>query len=145
MRIRKFPCAVLTLSLAVSTYAVIPYALAADAASPASLQEDPQQAFATFTQRLKLTPDQQTKIKPLFEARNDKIKAIVTRYSGDTSRSARMGALREAKSTQDAFSGKLKPLLTSDQQAEFEAMRAEGRARFEQQLAARQGTGKRSP
>jgi hypothetical protein len=141
MKNRKFPRLVLALSFAVLTSAGAQWALAADAPAAAALQADPEQAFVAFAQRLKLTPTQQTQIKPLFEARNQKIKAIFDKHSGDTSRMGKMQAMREAKGVQEDFSGKLKPLLTSDQQTELEAMRAEGRAKAEELYEARKGGG----
>ena len=141
MTIRKFLPAFSVLSVAVATLSGSPCIPAGEPAALASMQEDPQKAFAAFSDRLKLTSAQQTQIKPLFEARNQKLKEVFAKHSGDTSRMGKVEAMREAKGVQDEFSGKLKPLLTSDQQTELEAMRAEGRAKAEQMFEAKKGGG----
>ena len=111
---------------------------AADTAPSATM---PQQAFEEFAQRLKLTPEQQSQIKPLFEARNAKLKNIYEKYGSDTSRAGKRAALLEAKSAQDDFNSKLTPLLTSDQQAQLDQMRQEARAKAKERWQERQKGG----
>ena len=139
MTTRRFPRSIATLLFAFATLAGITTSLAQEAPGLAALKEDPQKAFAAFSERLKLTPTQQTQIKPLFEARNEKLKAVFAKHSGDSSRMGKLQAMREAKGVQDEFSGKLQPLLTSEQQTELAAMRAEGRAKAEEMFEAHKG------
>jgi Spy/CpxP family protein refolding chaperone len=96
-----------------------------------------QQAFGEFSQRLKLSPDQEAQVKPLFEARNSKLKEIHDKYASDTSRRAKRSAMQEAKNAQDDFNSKLKPILSPEQQAELDKMRKEARDKMKEEWQAR--------
>lgn len=77
-----------------------------------------------LTEKLGLTPDQQAKVKAIFEASHAQVKAI----RSDTSLSkedkrAKLKAIHDSNNTQ------IRALLTPDQQQKFDAMQAERRAK----------------
>jgi hypothetical protein len=92
------------------------------AASPADdiLMED-------MTSRLNLTEAQQAQIAPLLEQRNKQLKALRGNLPADASRRQKLKSLRESRSIQQEFVGKVSPALTREQKAEWEKMREEMR------------------
>jgi hypothetical protein len=123
-----------------SCAALLLFAIASSVHAEGKYSEMAQQAFEEFSQRLKLSPDQAAQIKPLFEARNNKLKEIHDKYAGDTSRSAKRSAFREAKSAQDDFNGKLKPILSPEQQTELDKMRKEAKEKAKAEYQSRKAT-----
>lgn len=77
--------------------------------------------------RLELTPEQESRLAPIIEARNAELRELRSRAGGDSSRRARMAALKEARKIQADFSAKIAPILTKEQQAEWEEIREEAR------------------
>ena len=85
-------------------------------------------------ERLALTPEQQAQIAPLAEERRTKMEGIRTRLASASSRQDKRSALKDAKAIQDDFAGKVEPLLTPAQQAEWKKMREEMRAQMKQRV-----------
>ncbi|HEY7378255.1 MAG TPA: hypothetical protein VH542_06195 [Steroidobacteraceae bacterium] len=127
----------ITRSTLASCVALFLVAIAQPVHAEGKYGEMAQQAFEEFSQRLKLSPDQEAQIKPLFEARNSKLKEVHDKYAGDTSRSAKRSAFREAKSAQDDFNSKLKPILSPEQQTELDKMRKEARDKIKEEYQSR--------
>ena len=84
--------------------------------------------------RLALTPEQQAQIAPLAEERRTKMEGIRTRLASASSRRDKRAVLQDAKAIQDDFAGKVEPLLTPTQQAEWKKMREEMRAQMKQRV-----------
>jgi hypothetical protein len=80
-----------------------------------------------MTTRLNLTEAQQAQIAPPLERRNKQLKSLRGDLSENASRRQKLKALRQARSIQQEFVGKVSPVLTKDQKAEWEMMREEMR------------------
>jgi len=80
--------------------------------------------------RLKLTPAQQEQLKPIFQERSEKFKAIRDKHYSNTSRGARREMLKEAQPVQQDFENKVSAVLDASQQAEWEKMRQEAHERL---------------
>jgi hypothetical protein len=111
--------------------------LAQDAAPPT--HEGMQLKLDDLRARLGLTPDQEAKIAPLFQARNEKLKAL--RASGDpnASRREKFGMMKEARGIQEEFVNQVEPLLTADQKKEWASIRKEMQDAAKERLRERQG------
>ena len=112
-------CAAVTVSPALRAQGTSP-APSAPATSPAGEEHHRGNPLEMLTKKLDLTPDQQTKLKPIFEDRHEKMKAL----RDDTSltpddKKAKGKALMESSNDQ------IKAILTPDQQTKFAAMQAE--------------------
>ncbi len=105
------------------------------APDPAVIQAAVEEAKA----RLKLTPEQEAQLKPLVEERTDKLKAIRDKHVGDTSRRAKREMYREARPVLDDYQAKVRAILTDEQEAEWEKMRAEALERLKERYRAGQG------
>jgi hypothetical protein len=88
-------------------------------------------------ERLELTPEQESRLAPIIEARNVKLRELRSSTGGDTSRRARMAALKEARKIQADFSAQIAPILTKEQQDEWEEIRKEVRAAAKERMRER--------
>jgi Skp family chaperone for outer membrane proteins len=106
----------------------------------AAAAEDPVGAVALeeLVTRLELTAEQQARIAPLLQQRNDRLRALATDLDADSPRRQKLKTLREARSIQQEFVSKVSPLLTSGQQAEWEALREEMREKLKERRQASQ-------
>ena len=78
-------------------------------------------------ERLALTPEQETQLAPIIEARNASLRELRASAGADTSRRARMATLKKARKIQDDFSAQIAPILTKEQKAEWDEIREEVR------------------
>jgi hypothetical protein len=88
-------------------------------------------------ERLELTPDQESRLAPIIEARNARLRELRSSAGGDTSRRARMETLKEARRIQADFSAQIAPILTQEQQAEWDEIRKEVRAAAKERMRER--------
>lgn len=102
-------------------------AAAADVVSPA-----PQISIEELRTRLNLTPQQQEQIAPLVEERKAKMEPIRAKVDSAASRREKLAVLQEAKAVQDDFNSKVQPILTQEQQAEWQKIREELRERMKE-------------
>jgi hypothetical protein len=107
-------------------------AVAADDAG--SKGEVAQLAMEKLRDRLALTPDQEARIAPLVQARNQKLQALRGSMDADASRRQKRGALKEARAIQSDFVEKVEPLLTTEQKKEWEVLRKEMRDEMMQRV-----------
>jgi hypothetical protein len=119
-------------------------ALTAFAVTPAAeLTEDQQQALETKVQelreRLALTPEQEQKITPLLEARNQKLRELRAKYGDNPSLRDKRAMLREGKAIQEGFDAQLRPILTTEQMSEWQKVRDEMRANARERYRNRRG------
>jgi hypothetical protein len=75
--------------------------------------------------RLALTPDQEAKIAPLVQQRNEKLKALRASADPDASRRERFGMMKEARTIQQDFVEQVEPMLSKEQKKEWETIREE--------------------
>jgi hypothetical protein len=110
----------------------------AQAAQPEIDPAEVRAAIEEAKSRLKLTPEQEAALKPLVLERAEKMKAIRDRHAGDTSRGARREMYREAKPVAEDYQAKVRAILTDEQEAEWEKMRAEAHERLKKRYRASQ-------
>jgi hypothetical protein len=96
-------------------------------AAMAAESDAAQLGMEQLRERLTLTPDQETKIAPLVQARNQKLQALRGSMDPDASRRQKRGALKEAREIQSEFVEKVEPLLSNEQKKEWEVLRKEMR------------------
>ncbi len=121
---------------------VLGLALSTTATGSETSQVDPAVIQAAITEakaRLKLTPEQEAELKPLIEERTAKLKAIRDKHAGDDSRRAKRAMYNEARPVMDDYQEKVRAILTDEQEAEWEKMRAEARERLKERYRAGQG------
>jgi septal ring factor EnvC (AmiA/AmiB activator) len=118
----------LAAALALYLICIAPQSAAADE-SPLS---PPQVTIEELRTRLNLTPQQQEQIAPLVEERKAKMAPIRAKVSSTASRREKIAAFQEAKAVQDDFNSKVQPLLSQEQQAEWNKIREEMRGRMKE-------------
>jgi cell division protein ZapA (FtsZ GTPase activity inhibitor) len=117
-------------------------ALAACVSVAQSPQSDPAAIQAVIEEakaRLKLTPEQEAQLKPIVQDRNQKLKAIRDKYSGETSRSAKRAMFKEAQPVIENYQARVRTILSEEQEVEWEKMRAEAKERLKEQYKSGNG------
>lgn len=90
---------------------------------------DPDAQLARMTTQYNLTPDQQTKIKPILEDRQKQMQALFQDQSGDRSQMmTKMMAIRKD------VNSKIRAILTPDQQTKFDADQKAQEERMQQRM-----------
>ena len=130
MKVRTF-FATLLAAYAICT---VPHAVAADSSAPAPA---PQISIDDLRARLNLTPEQQAAIAPYAEERKAKMEQVRSKLASATSRRDKLALAKEAKAIQDDFSSKVQPVLTPEQQAEWQKIREEMREQMKQRMRSR--------
>jgi periplasmic protein CpxP/Spy len=87
-----------------------------------AMRTDPDQQLANLTQKLNLTTDQQTQIKPILVDRQQKLHALMENQS--LSRDERRS---QAKSVMSDSNSRIEAVLSGDQKQKFEAMQQQKR------------------
>jgi hypothetical protein len=100
----------------------------ADAASP----WDTMPALDTVRSRLNLTPDQESKIVPLFERRLSELQQTRVKLEQAPSRQEKRSVLRDAKRQGDSFNTNVESLLNTEQKSEWREIRKETREKFKE-------------
>ena len=95
----------------------------ASAASPSD-SEASAQALRLAQQRLKLTPEQTEKVRPLMDAHVKKLRALFEEYTGGGA-GVLPSFMQEFKQTRERFRDSLHPILTEPQKAELDVLRKE--------------------
>ena len=126
MKMRRFQAVIL------ATVVLGLHAEAARSQAPGPDPESVQVAIEQAKARLKLTPEQEAQVKPLMEERAAKLKAIRDSHAGDDSRKAKRDMYREARPVMEDYQEKMRAILSDEQEAEWEKMRAEARERFKE-------------
>jgi hypothetical protein len=88
-------------------------------------------------ERLALTPEQEARLAPIIEARNARLRELRSSTGGDASRRGRIAMLKQARKIQEDFSAQIAPILTREQQAEWEEIRKEVRAAAKERMRER--------
>jgi hypothetical protein len=100
----------------------------ADAASP----WDTMPALDTVRSRLNLTPEQDSKIVPLFERRLSELQQTRVKLEQAPSRQEKRSVLRDAKRQGDTFNTNVESLLNTEQKSEWREIRKETREKFKE-------------
>jgi len=87
-----------------------------------------QQRIAEAKQRLKLTPEQELKLRALLQDEAQKLRAIRDKYADDQTLQGRGARSREINALQEDFRAKLQQLLSPGQLDEWDKMASERRA-----------------
>jgi hypothetical protein len=90
--------------------------------------------FSALSSRLELTPDQESKLAPLFQTRTAQLREAKARLEQATSRQAKRDILRQTKSTGDEFNRQVESVLSPSQQAEWRDMRKEFREQAKERI-----------
>jgi hypothetical protein len=97
---------------------------------------EPRDRFAAAKLRLKLTVEQEPKVRALLEDEAAKLRAVKAQYGGDDTLHTRTAKLREVRAIQDDLRARLKIVLTAPQLNEWDKLvdeaRAEARERHRQ-------------
>jgi hypothetical protein len=100
----------------------------ADAASP----WDTVPALDTVRSRLNLTPEQDSRIVPLFERRLSELQQTRVKLEQAPSRQEKRSVLRDAKRQGDTFNTEVESLLDTQQKSEWREIRKETREKFKE-------------
>lgn len=114
-----------------------PAAMAQSASSEGARREAAEMRLEEFKQRLALTPEQESRLAPLIEARNARLRELRASKGSDTSRRARISTLKQARQIQEEFNAQVTPILTPEQQAEWQKIREEVKAAARERLRER--------
>ncbi len=98
----------------------------AGAASP----WDSMPALDTVRSRLNLTPEQDSKIVPLFERRLTELQQTRAKLEQAPGRQEKRSVLRDAKRQGDTFNTSVESLLNTEQKSEWREIRKETREKF---------------
>jgi hypothetical protein len=112
--------------------------------SPVWSQADPADAQARMAEakaRLKLTPDQEAKIKPLIQQSADQLKALRGKYGDAPTKADKRSMLKEARGIQQTFQTQVDPILNADQKAEWAKMKSEAKAKMREKAEERRAAG----
>lgn len=85
-------------------------------------------AFAKISQRLQLTPDQQTKLKEIMKQNRQEMKAIKEANKNADKATRRQAVMAQMKKTDE----QIKAILNDTQRAEYEKIKAEKREKMKQ-------------
>ena len=88
--------------------------------------------IAQLQSRLKLTPDQVEKIKPILQQEATELRAVRDKHAGDTSRRGRISRAREMKGVAGKYSPQIDAILTPDQQKEWKKIKEERKEEFKE-------------
>jgi len=102
-------------------------AVFAQQASPPNPPPEMQRRFAEAKERLQLTPEQEPKLRALFQEEASKVRALQAKYGTDDAYATRAEKGRELRAIRADFRGKLKTILTPEQMAEWDKMVEERR------------------
>lgn len=127
-------------SAAATTLALLQLLSAAPAAAAegdGARREAAEVRIEELKQRLALTPEQEARLAPMIEARNDKLRKLRDSNGGDTSKRARFKTMKQARKIQEDFIAQVEPILTREQQAEWQKIRGEVRAAAKERMRER--------
>jgi Spy/CpxP family protein refolding chaperone len=117
--------ALLTLSLSLGTV-TLAHAHEGRKDHGARIQEHMQQA----AERLKLTDAQKQQLQPIVEEHIAQAKVIRDKYPAEASRERKRQMLEEMHALRKDYDGKVRAVLSEEQQQEWEKMRSERRERM---------------
>ena len=117
-------------------------AILASAAVSGAPMLDTLPPLSSLSSRLELTPEQESKLAPLFDKRISQLREAKSRLEQATSRQQKRDVLREAESGGDEFSRQVESVLTPSQQHEWRDIRKEFREQAKQRIEDASGSRK---
>lgn len=91
--------------------------------------------------RLELTPEQETQLRPIFEARLAELQQLKVRVEQAPSRADKRAVLRDAKQQQQAFNTQVENLLTPSQKTQWRELKAETREKLKERYEEKRESG----
>lgn len=109
-------------------------ALCALLAAPALAQtlRDSVPSIDVVRNRLSLTPEQEAKLRPLFQKRAGDLQAARAKLEQAASRAEKDNVLRDAKSEAQVFNTEVEGVLNKEQKAEWRELRDETREKLQE-------------
>jgi hypothetical protein len=117
-------------------------AILASATVSAAPMLDTLPPLSSLSSRLELTPEQESKLAPMFDKRIAQLREAKSRLEQATSRQQKRDVLREAKSGGDEFSRQVESVLSPSQQHEWRDIRKEFREQAKQRIEDASGSRK---
>ena len=121
--------------LALAASAVIVSLLTPIAVAGEMSKDDVQARLAAMKEKLKLTPDQEEKIKPLLQAQAEKLKGIHDKYLNKTDDASKKAKMDEVRAAKRDLHDKLGGILSKEQMADWEKMRDESAQKMKEKHA----------
>jgi Spy/CpxP family protein refolding chaperone len=115
-------------------------AMTAFAQQPAASEDRAAQArerLAQIQSRLKLTPEQTEKLKPIVQKEVEELRAVRDKHASDTSRRGKMNMLREMKGVQEKYQDQIAAVLTPEQMNEWKKIKEERKQEMKQKWGSR--------
>jgi len=106
----------------------------ASSAAGAAPMLDSLPELSALSSRLELTPEQESKLAPLFQTRMAQLRGAKEQLDQATSRQAKRDILRKTKSAGDEFNRQVESVLSPSQQSEWRDMRKEFREKAKQRI-----------
>jgi hypothetical protein len=91
--------------------------------------------------RLHLTPEQQSKLAPLFQERGAQLQALRTQLEQAASRQERRTLMREARQQADRFNQQVESVLDVEQKQEWRELRSETREKVRERIEEKRDSG----
>jgi len=88
--------------------------------------------MAELQARLKLTPDQTDKLRPIVRNEMEELKAVRDKFASDTSRRGKRRMVREMQGVRKKYEPQISALLTPEQQSEWKKVREERQQQMKQ-------------
>jgi Spy/CpxP family protein refolding chaperone len=101
----------------------------APATAGPTLGERAQERLALLKERLKLTPEQEAKIRPILEEEAAKLKDLRAQRDAAGATQDRRERIKQVRAIQQETQDRVNPILTPEQQAEWTKLRDEMRER----------------
>ena len=104
-------------------------------AGPASAQQsvwDTVPSMDVVRNRLSLTPEQESKLAPIFERRAAELRKVREQLEQATSRAQKRTILQDAKHGAKAFNSEVESLLDASQKSEWRELRAQTREKVKE-------------
>jgi Spy/CpxP family protein refolding chaperone len=84
-----------------------------------------QERLAALQSRLKLTPEQTEKLRPILQQELEELRTVREKYASDTSRKGKKNMFRDMKEIQKKYSGQIAAVLTPEQKEEWKKIKEE--------------------
>jgi hypothetical protein len=110
------------------------------AVTPAFAQDvwDTVPSMDVVRNRLNLTPEQESKLVPIFENRVGELQQLRNQVANATSNQQKRNLMRDAKKGQKAFNSQVESVLDASQKSEWRELRAQTREKVKERYEQRQ-------
>ena len=110
------------------------------ASAPAAAQDlwDTVPSIDVVRSRLSLTPEQEEKLRPVFEQRIGELQSLKDQLASATSKQQKRGLVRDAKNGQKSFNSRVEAVLDASQKTEWRELRNETREKVRERYEQKQ-------